>query len=58
MEPAARRRYRPMPDWWPEGEQWPPFDRALSWRRRRYGFMRRAWIWIALVWWLSGIGAF
>jgi two-component system sensor histidine kinase BaeS len=52
------RYYRPMPAWWPEGEQWPPFDPGLRWRRRRYGFMRRAWILVALVWWLSGIGAF
>jgi len=52
------RYYRPMPAWWPEGEQWPPFDPTLRWRRRRYGFMRRAWILVALVWWLSGIGAF
>ena len=53
-----RPRDRPMPAWWPEGEAWPPFEPALRWRRRRYGFMRRAWVWLVLVWWLSGMGAF
>jgi len=47
-----------MPRWWPEGEQWPPYDPAILWRRRRYGFMRRVWIGIALMWWFSGLGVF
>jgi signal transduction histidine kinase len=55
----ARRGYqRSMPRWWPEGEQWPPYDPAILWRRRRYGFMRRVWIGIALMWWFSGLGVF
>lgn len=57
-----RRRYRyyrpPAPHWWPAGEPWPPFDPSLRWRRRRFGFMRRVWIWLIAIWWLSGIGAF
>jgi len=50
-------RYRPMPAWWPRGEPWPPLDPARRWRRRRFRFMRRAWVWLALIWWLSGYGA-
>jgi signal transduction histidine kinase len=53
-------RYPPglAPRWWPEGEPWPPFDPSWRWRRRRHGFMRRAWLVMLAVWWLSGIGAF
>jgi signal transduction histidine kinase len=58
MRRRSRFSSRPMPAWWPEGEQWPPLDPAMRWRRRRYGFMRRVWFWIVLVWWLSGLGAF
>jgi len=68
MTPRRRRgsandpwRYRgtaPAPHWWPEGEPWPPRDLGLRWRRKRIRFMSRVWIWIAVVWWLSGMGAF
>ena len=45
-----RHRYRRPPHWWPEGEQWPPLDRSMRWRRRRYRFMRVVWVWMVALW--------
>lgn len=49
---------RPAPLWWPESEPWPPTDARRRWRRRRFRFVGRFWIWFAVIWWLSGLGVF
>jgi signal transduction histidine kinase len=47
---------RGRPPWWPEGEAWPPADRAYGWRRGRARFLRRVGCLFAVLLVLSAVG--
>jgi signal transduction histidine kinase len=51
-----RRHRRRPPPWWPTGESWPPVNRAHVWRHGRARFVRRIFLLVAGLLFLSAIG--
>jgi signal transduction histidine kinase len=52
------REWRGRPPWWPDNEPWPPSpNRARMWRHGRTRFVRRIFLVVALMLFLSAVGA-